>query len=81
MRRYPGLDRALTEALAKARESAGLSQRELSSRLGRRNNFIQNIESRGQSVSASELHAIACECGTTGAELLKRAVRASKRRW
>ncbi len=66
LRRYPVLDRAVTDQIAKARQAAGFSQRELSSKLGRRNNYIQNIESGGQSVSASELHAIACECNTTG---------------
>jgi transcriptional regulator with XRE-family HTH domain len=65
VRKYPVLDRTIVEQIAKAREGAGLSQRELSSRLGRRNNYIQNIESGRQSVPASELHAIACECGTT----------------
>ena len=72
MRRYPVLDRAISEQIAKARESVGLSQRELSGKLGRRNNYIQNIESGGQSVTASELHVIACACSTTGAELLTR---------
>ena len=81
MRRYPVLDRAITEQVAKARLTAGMSQRELSGKLGRRNNYIQNIESGGQSVSASELHAIASECGTTGPELLSRAIRTSKGRW
>jgi ribosome-binding protein aMBF1 (putative translation factor) len=78
VRRYPVLDRAVSEQIAKARESVGLSQRELSSKLGRRNNYIQNIESGGQAVTASELHVIAAECGTTGPELLTRAVRAAR---
>jgi transcriptional regulator with XRE-family HTH domain len=81
LRRYPVLDRAITDQIAKARQAAGFSQRELSSKLGRRNNYIQNIESGGQSVTASELHAIASECGSTGAELLSRAVRAAKGKW
>jgi transcriptional regulator with XRE-family HTH domain len=78
LRRYPVLDRAITEQIAKARQAAGMSQRELSSKLGRRNNYIQNIESGGQAVTASELHALAGECGTTGAELLNRAIRAAR---
>jgi transcriptional regulator with XRE-family HTH domain len=81
LRRYPVLDRAITEQIARARQAAGMSQRELSSKLGRRNNYIQNIESGGQSVTASELHVIGCECDTTGPELLSRAIRAAKGRW
>jgi transcriptional regulator with XRE-family HTH domain len=81
LRRYPVLDLAISEQVAKARESLGLSQRELSNRLGRRNNYIQNIESGGQSITASELHVIACECGTTGPEILSRAIRVAKGKW
>lgn len=81
VRRCPVLDRAIVGQIAKAREAAGLNQRELSSRLGYRNNYIQNIETGGQSVSASELHVIASECGSTGPELLTRAIREAKGRW
>jgi len=76
MRPYPLLDRAIREQIKAARQSAGLTQRGLSEKLGRRNNYIQNIESGGQSVSASELHMIAVACNATGAKLLAKAVRA-----
>jgi transcriptional regulator with XRE-family HTH domain len=80
MRLYPLLDRAIREQIKAAREASGLSQRELSEKLKRRNNYIQNIESGGQSVSASELHMIAVACNKTGAALLAKAVRATKTR-
>lgn len=53
-----------------------MSQRELSAKLKRRNNYIQNIESGIQSVGAAELHIIAKACGSTGPELLAGAVQA-----
>jgi ribosome-binding protein aMBF1 (putative translation factor) len=78
VRRFPVLDRAIQEQIAAAREAAGLSQRGLSEILKRRNNYIQNIESGGQSVTASELHVIALACDSSGPELLARAIRAAK---
>ncbi len=75
MRLYPLLDRAIREEIKAARQAAGLTQRGLSDKLGRRNNYMQNIESGRQSVSASELHMIALACNSTGAKLLARAVR------
>jgi transcriptional regulator with XRE-family HTH domain len=75
MRLYPLLDRAIREQINAARKAAGLTQRGLS----RRNNYIQNIESGRQSVSASELHMIAVACNATGAKLLAKAVRAKGR--
>ena len=79
MRLYPLLDRAIREQIKTARKAAGLTQRGLSDKLGRRNNYIQNIESGRQSVSASELHMIAAACNATGAKLLAKAVRAKGR--
>jgi ribosome-binding protein aMBF1 (putative translation factor) len=78
VRRYPVLDRAIQDQLAAAREAAGLSQRGLSEKLKRRNNYIQNIESGGQSVTAAELHVIAVACDTSGPDLLAKAIRATK---
>lgn len=78
MRRFPVLDKAIQEQIALVREAAGLSQRGLSEKLKRRNNYIQNIESSGQAVTASELHVIAVACDSTGPELLARAIRAAK---
>ena len=58
-------------------ERAKWAQRELCAKLKRRNNYIQNIESGRQSVRAAELHIIARACGSTGAELLGRAIQAT----
>jgi transcriptional regulator with XRE-family HTH domain len=68
---------AARAASSAAREASGMSQRELCEKLRRRNNYIQNIESGTQSVGAAELHVIARACGTTGAELLGRAIQAA----
>jgi transcriptional regulator with XRE-family HTH domain len=80
MRRFPLLDRAIRDQIAAAREAAGLTQRGLSEKLQRRNNYMQNIESGGQSVTASELHMIALACNSTGPKLLAGAVKATKGR-
>jgi ribosome-binding protein aMBF1 (putative translation factor) len=79
MRPYPVLDRAIQDQIRTAREAVGLSQRELSAKLKRRNNYIQNLESGGQAVTASELHMIAVACGKTGAGLLAKAVKLTER--
>ena len=79
MKRFPALDRAIRQEIAAARAAKGLTQRELCAKLRRRNNYIQNIESGRQSVGAAELHIIARACGSTGAELLGRAIQASEK--
>jgi transcriptional regulator with XRE-family HTH domain len=77
LRRYPALDRAIRQEIAAARTACGLTQRELCAKLKRRNNYIQNIESGRQSVGAAELHFIGRACGSTGPELLGRAIQAT----
>ena len=77
MKRFPALDRAIRQEIAAARAAKGLTQRALCAKLRRRNNYIQNIESGRQSVGAAELHIIARACGSTGAELLGRAIQAT----
>ena len=77
MKRFPVLDRAIRQEITTARTAGGLTQRELSAKLRRRNNYIQNIESGRQSIGVAELHVIARACGATGAELLANAVRAA----
>jgi len=79
VKRFPALDRAIRQEIAAARAAKGLTQRELCAKLRRRNNYIQNIESGRQSVGAAELHIIARACGSTGAELLGRAIQASEK--
>jgi transcriptional regulator with XRE-family HTH domain len=77
VKRFPVLDRAIRQEIAAARAASGFTQRELCAKLKRRNNYIQNIESGHQSVGAAELHIIARACGSTGAELLGRAIQAT----
>jgi transcriptional regulator with XRE-family HTH domain len=77
VKRFPALDRAIRQEIAAARAAKGLTQRELCAKLRRRNNYIQNIESGRQSVGAAEIHIIARACGSTGAELLGRAIQAT----
>jgi transcriptional regulator with XRE-family HTH domain len=77
LKKYPALDRAIRQEIAAMRTASGLTQRELCAKLKRRNNYIQNIESGRQSVGAAELHVIARACGSTGAELLGRAIQAT----
>jgi transcriptional regulator with XRE-family HTH domain len=79
MKRFPVLDRAIRQELIAARAACGLTQRELSAKLRRRNNYIQNIESGRQSIGAAELHVIARACGATGAELLASAARTAEK--
>jgi hypothetical protein len=43
MKRFPVLDRAIRQEIIAARTASGLTQRELSAKLRRRNNYIQNI--------------------------------------
>jgi transcriptional regulator with XRE-family HTH domain len=80
VKRFPALDRAIRQEIAAARAAGGFTQRELCTLLRRRNNYIQNIESGSQSVGAAELHIIARACGTTGAELLARAIQATEKK-
>jgi transcriptional regulator with XRE-family HTH domain len=79
VKKFPALERAIRDEIAAAREASGLSQRQLCDKLRRRNNYIQNIESGIQSVGAAELHVIAKACGTTGAELLARAIETAEK--
>jgi transcriptional regulator with XRE-family HTH domain len=79
VKKFTVLDRAIRQEIAAARVAKGLSQRALCDKLRRRNNYIQNIESGGQSVGAAELHVIAHACGCSGAELLARAIQAAEK--
>ncbi len=65
------------QEIAAVRIACGMTQRELCAKLKRRNNYIQNIASSRQPVGAAELHFIAWACGSTGAELLGRAIQAT----
>ena len=57
--KYSARQRAVAAALRKAREAAGLSQRQLSERLHQPPNWIQRIESLERRVDVAEFITIA----------------------
>jgi transcriptional regulator with XRE-family HTH domain len=57
--------------LQKAREAAGLSQRQLSARLREVNNYIQRIESGQRDVTVTEFVRIANAIGVDPCKLLR----------
>lgn len=69
--------RALVEVIAKAREAAGLSQRELADELGRSDSFVWKIEAGERRVDVIEFLDIADAVGVPPVELLKRVVRSA----
>ncbi len=69
--KYSARQRAVAAALRKARESAGLSQRQLSERLQQPPNWIQRIESLERRVDVAEFIAIAKALGADPAELFQ----------
>ena len=68
---YSAGQRAVAAALRKAREAAGLSQRQLSERLQQPPNWIQRIESLERRVDVAEFIAIAKAVGADPAELFR----------
>lgn len=56
----PVRKRAILGAVAEARRTAGLSQRQLSQRLKEANNYIQRIESGERGLQVWEFVEIAC---------------------
>jgi transcriptional regulator with XRE-family HTH domain len=69
--KYSARQRAIAAALRKAREAAGLSQRQLSERLQQPPNWIQRIESLERRVDVAEFIAIAKAVGADPAELFR----------
>ena len=69
--KYSARQRAVAAALRKAREAAGLSQRQLSERLGQPPNWIQRIESLERRVDVAEFITIAKTVGADPAELFR----------
>jgi transcriptional regulator with XRE-family HTH domain len=69
--KYSARQRAVAAALRKAREAAGLSQRQLSERLQQPPNWIQRIESLERRVDVAEFIAIAKAVGADPAELFR----------
>lgn len=69
--KYSARQRAVAAALRKAREAAGLSQRQLSERLQQPPNWIQRIESLERRVDVAEFITIAKAVGADPAELFR----------
>ena len=69
--KYSARQRAIAAALRKAREAAGLSQRQLSERLQQPPNWIQRIESLERRVDVAEFITIAKAVGADPAELFR----------
>ena len=69
--KYSARQRAVAAALRKAREAAGLSQRQLSERLQQPPNWVQRIESLERRVDVAEFIAIAKAVGVDPAELFR----------
>jgi transcriptional regulator with XRE-family HTH domain len=67
--------RAVAAVLAKVREDAGLTQRELAARIRRPHSIIGMIESNQRQVSVAELIALAEAMDADPMELLKRILR------
>lgn len=65
---------AIIEAIAEARTKAGVSQRELSTKLREGPTFMQRIESGRRDVSVREFIKIARALGTDPCDLLGRAL-------
>lgn len=69
--KYSARQRAVAATLRKAREAAGLSQRQLSERLQQPPNWIQRIESLERRVDVAEFITIAKAVGADPAELFR----------
>lgn len=74
--KYSARQRAVVAALRKAREVAGISQRQLSERLQRPPNWIQRIESLERRVDVAEFITIAKAVGADVTELFREVLRA-----
>ena len=75
MQKHPVRKRAILGAVADARRAAGLSQRELSERLGEAINYVQRIESGERGLQVSEFIEIARAIDVDPVELLRRCIR------
>jgi transcriptional regulator with XRE-family HTH domain len=75
MQKHPVRKRAIAEAVSDARRAAGLSQRQLSERLGEAINYVQRIESGERGLQVSEFIAVARAIGVDPVELLRRCIR------
>ena len=75
MSKYPARQRAIVAAIRDARREAGLSQRELSVRLGESHSLVSRIERLQRDVTVAELTAIAKVLKLDPVELYRRTLR------
>jgi transcriptional regulator with XRE-family HTH domain len=73
--KYSARQRAVVAALRKAREIAGISQRQLSERLQQPPNWIQRIESLERRVDVAEFITIAKAVGADVTKLFREVLR------
>ncbi len=73
--KFPTRQRAIVAAIRSAREAAGLSQRQLSTKLGEPPNWIQRIETLERRVDVAEFMAIAKAVNADAVELFRQATR------
>jgi transcriptional regulator with XRE-family HTH domain len=73
--KFPSRQRAIVAAIRSAREAAGLSQRQLSTKLGEPPNWIQRIETLERRVDVAEFMAIAKAVNADAVELFRQAMR------
>lgn len=67
--------RRLVEEVVKAREKAGLSQRDLAKKLKRSGSFVWKFESYERRLDFLELADIADACGVDAVELYRKVIR------
>lgn len=72
MLKYSQYQRALQAVLAEARRATGLSKRELSEKLGRRQNFVSQIELGQRKLGAAELPEYGAAVGLNAIEIVAR---------
>ena len=75
MRKYPARYRAVISALRDARQKKGVSQRELSERLGEVHNYVNVIEKGQRSVLAEEFIEICLALDVDPHDVLSRVLK------
>ena len=73
--KFPTRQRAIVAVIRSAREAAGLSQRQLSTKLGEPPNWIQRIETLERRLDVAEFMAIAKAVNADAVELFRQAMR------
>jgi transcriptional regulator with XRE-family HTH domain len=73
--KFPTRQRAIVAVIRSAREAAGLSQRQLSTKLGEPPNWIQRIETLERRLDVAEFMAIAKAVNADAVDLFRQAMR------